>query len=757
MSAYLRKKITSYLEEWIDGTRICSDQSDPPNELMARSRLTLDLLEQIITLLSSSIPILSNEPAAIPLEDITSLKSVLSDLYLWGDSFPDGLLDCVLDDYPDMKKTVLESLMQIGISVMTNVLPFCEKLSTTLLAGPPSPRQRKIKIDEKKLEYLLELSKIISDNDSNSYPDSDYCEGMLEESGTLGTLEENFHVEITTLKTYVTCLMDLLPTLLDTLNYERIKSSRLDLALQCPPFQVSGPAQSYVSLVRDLFVTADNRLIERLGEANWQRHVALRKRLNALEEDGDTVPVAGLLETVFQPVSIFHDSGLATSFPTDSHRALTVISSSTFKSTTSEESHGGFRVPPVPEEVSLGLPFLCTICGHMLTEIKNRSDWKRHVFFDIKPYLCVHSDCRDSFTIFPTRKLWEVHEFSHHRNERSWTCTICFETFANKDKCRTHISEAHPSNTVHELLEQYTLQPAAKLECPLCRTVPGKSRSHYVNHICRHLENIALAALPGHVAAHTDDEESITGQHSDQGALSAVYESVFIEEHSQNQGGGKTGAEREESNKISSSDVINIYQELEKPNLVQVKVGNNRWDTMKCEHSSESEFNEITVETLKARSRLDRCYGEWIFVTWRFNSVQRTTFFKVVTRDSLVRADIKLGKCWLEQQLSPDQRRIVSSTLLSVPSQVRSSSFEWRHTTISDLTPSVLAIGHTTASDPKPNGLVTGPKSPRLPAKRRGPLSSEGAKEASEMRKAKACCAHLKLFASLVNRELDLV
>jgi hypothetical protein len=50
-------------------------------------------------------------------------------------------------------------------------------------------------------------------------------------------------------------------------------------------FEVSGPAKAYVSNILDKFPSADIRLIERLGEANWQRHVIIRNN-QGQEEPG---------------------------------------------------------------------------------------------------------------------------------------------------------------------------------------------------------------------------------------------------------------------------------------------------------------------------------------------------------------------------------------------------------------------------------------------------------------------------------------
>ena len=43
------------------------------------------------------------------------------------------------------------------------------------------------------------------------------------------------------------------------------------------PFEVSGPALVYVRNIKDKYPDADEELVRRLGQANWERHVRLRK------------------------------------------------------------------------------------------------------------------------------------------------------------------------------------------------------------------------------------------------------------------------------------------------------------------------------------------------------------------------------------------------------------------------------------------------------------------------------------------------
>lgn len=82
------------------------------------------------------------------------------------------------------------------------------------------------------------------------------------------------------------------------------------------------------------------------------------------------------VKSSFIPVSLFQDSGLGSSLPAQTSYAATAASHSSFVSSNAEGESGHLRVPPTPKGVFEGIPFVCEICSHELSEIKNRVDWK---------------------------------------------------------------------------------------------------------------------------------------------------------------------------------------------------------------------------------------------------------------------------------------------------------------------------------------------------------------------------------------------
>lgn len=216
------------------------------------------------------------------------------------------------------------------------------------------------------MEKLInEANLIIKSDESNSDVESDdQCSSSSNESThankTNALREIQYHVDL---------LMNLLPSLYHFLEY--IRQDTDHTAVVEIRFTASQAASAYINIVREKFTRAENELVERLGEANWQRHLRVRRKLEETEQEDLKEEEVLAAKSLFQPISTFHDSGLGTSVS-----APSVASHSSFRTSATEGGSGSLRVPETPAEVYLGLPFKCHICGKMLTRIKNRYQWK---------------------------------------------------------------------------------------------------------------------------------------------------------------------------------------------------------------------------------------------------------------------------------------------------------------------------------------------------------------------------------------------
>ena len=127
-------------------------------------------------------------------------------------------------------------------------------------------------------------------------------------------------------------------------------------------------------------------------------------------------------------------------------------------------------VPPLPNNEK---PFECPLC-HFIVDIKIKESWARHVFRDLRPYVCTFPDCHVPDRRYASRHEWFDHETSTHSAER--------------------------------------------LACPLCPE-RMKTSKQFERHLARHMEDLALFALPSSLWE-GDKDEGVSGHSADDADLS---------------------------------------------------------------------------------------------------------------------------------------------------------------------------------------------------------------------------------------------
>ena len=100
--------------EWLDGATILRSR-DAGNEAEdAAAGFTWTLYDLNLRLLTNLIPVVSRDIPTTSCKDIKILRQSLGNLFLWGDGFRDGVLENVLEESEDLKKTVLALFVGIA-------------------------------------------------------------------------------------------------------------------------------------------------------------------------------------------------------------------------------------------------------------------------------------------------------------------------------------------------------------------------------------------------------------------------------------------------------------------------------------------------------------------------------------------------------------------------------------------------------------------------------------------------------------------
>jgi hypothetical protein len=126
-----------------------------------------------------------------------------------------------------------------------------------------------------------------------------------------------------------------------------------------------------------------------------------------------------------------------------------------------------------------------------------------HVFSDLRPYICTFASCKQELMQFSSRASWADHEFTEHRVIRSWSCPECpkrsdseIEWLQHLETCHQRTFLGHKQQVAKKMAYTTQAKPAQDEECPLCQVVLGKPLRAFVKHVGRHMEEIALMALP---------------------------------------------------------------------------------------------------------------------------------------------------------------------------------------------------------------------------------------------------------------------
>ncbi|KAK5082241.1 hypothetical protein LTR05_007385 [Lithohypha guttulata] len=260
------------------------------------------------------------------------LNNHVAQLVLWGDAISSGMASFLATSAPDLYRNVTELLRDCGKGI--------QKLGRRLAIDTDSASN-----EFSILESWLEKVDNVPEADAASSSDSESDGESLRSSPS--DADSGDDVEV--LGENAALLMDMLPSIADVSNVK--ESSSNSEVLSRIAFEVSAPAQPWISKIADNYKKAPDKLVKRLGEANWRRFCRLRMR-----EDEGLAQQLEKAKSVFCPS--WHDSGIGASLqPTKA--AHSAASHSSFASSVAVDTHHYNRVPLEPPEVALGKPFLC--------------------------------------------------------------------------------------------------------------------------------------------------------------------------------------------------------------------------------------------------------------------------------------------------------------------------------------------------------------------------------------------------------------
>ncbi|KAH7126101.1 hypothetical protein EDB81DRAFT_663785 [Dactylonectria macrodidyma] len=310
----------------------------------------------------------------------------------------------------------------------------------------------------------LSLDEDDSDNDSEPEPD---LSTPSELSQILASVVED-----------INCVFRLSVSIRNPAPHDRFRESSLTDTSHFEPFDVQH--------VRTKFSTAPANVVERLGKAISRRRQYFKYRemhhqimSSGLEPEREfdialQSTVASSIPKYLKQIEIGISNPVEEDNASDTGRSQTSYA-------TSAANTNRPKVPSLPEGAEAG-PFECPFCFMMI------SAPSRHL-----------------------RHNWADHVYKYHW--KTWTCSLgCNEPFSSLKDMKHHLKYAHAaaSESAHldsllSLCEMLKLVNESE-NCPLCNE-SLQTLKHYLRHVGRHQEDLALFALP-QLPGDQDDNDS---------------------------------------------------------------------------------------------------------------------------------------------------------------------------------------------------------------------------------------------------------
>ncbi|KAI1330791.1 hypothetical protein F5Y16DRAFT_361186 [Xylariaceae sp. FL0255] len=331
--------------------------------------------------------------------------------------------------------------------------------------------------------------------------DQELAEYLLDESDTEGSDLDEVLYDIG----HVTdCLMRLSVTLSRPIPNDRYKSRELNTTLMF--YQ-----EFDIKHIREKFPAMDFELAKRLGIAMVERRHFLKYREehhNKLSSgiDGD-VEDTDLTTVATSVPGHMKDADFRLKPNSDAYSEASTTSTSYADSIDN-------AIPPAPSGYADG-PVLCPLC-YSIIEIVCENDWRKHVYRDLQPYVCLALHCSTRQIRFRRRTDWALH--MRDRHWRIWRCSLgCSCPFNTGEEFQSHLHEKHANailaehhSTFEGMCSDIDLSKANG-PCPLCGIVFLNSAVEYYKHVGGHLEQLSLFVLP----QQTDDIQSVQPESTD--------------------------------------------------------------------------------------------------------------------------------------------------------------------------------------------------------------------------------------------------
>ncbi|KAK3946401.1 hypothetical protein QBC46DRAFT_276311, partial [Diplogelasinospora grovesii] len=395
-------------------------------------------------------------------------------------------------------RSSLEYRLRDASNLQAHIIGLLQELSQLLQDADSILRGEKLPWDKLPNDDDDVLGNVSGDEHSSSAAGSDTSGSDTELGQILGGIT-----------VIIDCLFRLSVEIRNPAPHDRFRQSKLTDTSHYEPFDIQH--------VQTKFPNLDREIAERLGKAISRRrqyfkyremhHARLSHGLILETSAIEIIPVSTIASSI--PEALKQDTSFDPRALNDDAASDNGVSQTSYA--TSVATQDELRVPPMPPGAHNG-PFECPFC-YMMIVASSRSSWKRHVFRDLRPYVCLSKDCEALDQEFGERHQWMDHVLQCHW--QIWHCPSsgCPQTFDSASSCEKHVINIHPNafpaSQIPPLvkLSERPMDLAEGVDCPICDQ-QLKTVKQYQRHVGAHQAQLALFALPSTGKDENTDSDS---------------------------------------------------------------------------------------------------------------------------------------------------------------------------------------------------------------------------------------------------------
>ncbi|KAK8848469.1 hypothetical protein PGQ11_014949 [Apiospora arundinis] len=338
----------------------------------------------------------------------------------------------------------------------------------------------------------------------------DNCSGQQEDLGTDGfDFASELEQLLADIVETVNYLYKVSASLRSTSQHDHLMSS---LSINMTHYEVFD-----IEHVRNKHPNIENEIAQRLGKDISMRRHYFKYRESHRDKLGSGMEASDKVTDGKSTIASSLPEALAKGEAVVCHLDIDDNSESGFTQTsfaTSIADSTQLRIPPLPKGATTQEYFECPFC-FMILSAQTRRAWKKHLFADLRPYVCLYQGCPTPTHIFARRHQWVEHLRQQHW--RMWKCPFeKLDAFASRDTFMAHVQQNHRNAISADQMDTFMTaceRPSSEFanqECMFCEELISSSQQ-YQKHIGRHLEQIALFALPTYYDADEDGETEREG------------------------------------------------------------------------------------------------------------------------------------------------------------------------------------------------------------------------------------------------------